>query len=165
MPAFQIGKIPPRLKGPTICLDLLKPWSWPALYRLFKKSDKDCLECIGFLNNTSPLRMLLFSLYRFNWAYLIEANQTPVGIAGIYSFEPRCSLFLALAVLDGSHRAMGIGSECVEILTNSFKKMGLCKEVWVEVLKNNKRGFNFWIKNGFTLEYKTAKGLIMKKNL
>ncbi|NPA95195.1 MAG: GNAT family N-acetyltransferase [Thermodesulfobacteria bacterium] len=165
MPVFQIGKIPPRLEGPTVCLELLKPWDWPALYGLFKRLDRESFESLGFMNSTSALGMLLFCLFRFRWAYMIKTRKTPVGLAGVYSFEPGCSLFLALAILDSTYRDMGIGRECVGLVTTAFKDHGLCKEVWVEVLKSNQRGLNFWLKNGFTLEYKSAKGLVLKRNL
>ncbi len=165
MPAFQIGKIPQRIEGTRVSLRLLQPSRWLAAYRLFKGADRECLAKLGFVTETPPLRILLYSLYRFQWAYLLTSQGNPVGITGIYSWEPGCSLFIALAILDASFRGQGIGSEGLGLITSSFKQKGLCKEIWVEVRKENQEGLNFWLKNGFKLEYETKEQFVMKKKL
>ncbi len=165
MHAFNLRKIPKRLAEKEIHLELVGPMKWPRLYRLLRHADCQSLQQLGFTEKQADIKAFLLLLYLFRLSYLICMKDKTVGIAGIYGWQPNVHLYLTLAILDRSYRAMGIGSVSFGLLTRWFLKSHLCQNVFVEVKKDNTKGLNFWKKQGFKMDLETKSTYVLKFSL
>ena len=166
MPVFRTMKIPKRLEDAGIGLELNNLWNWPLSYRLLKEADRTCLERLGLDPEIPPFRIFLCSLYLFSWVYIIKKENEPVGLLGVYQWEPGIQLFLTLALVKEISRHRGIGSKAIEILMGSIEERRICRQVLVEVKKDNHSGLGFWEKNNFRLCHETGSTyLLMRKVL
>ncbi len=164
MPVFRALKIPKRIRaGDDLELKLLTVRSWPLLYKLLKEADVAVIKNLGFPGNASPLKIVLLSIHLFSWAYIIRYEDKPIGMLGIYHWQPGVQLFITLAVFKKKFRNKGLGSCILKALTRHLRAADICIHVLVEVKKDNVRGLNFWKKNGFRVIQEAHSTIIMKR--
>ncbi len=164
MPVFRARKIPKRIRaGDNLELKLLTVRSWPLLYKLFKEADVAVIKNLGFPGSASPLKIALLSIHLFSWAYIIMYEDKPIGMLGIYHWQPGGQLFITLAVFKERCRNRGLGSCILKVLTRHLRAGDICRYLFVEVKKANVKGLNFWEKNGFRVIHETHSTIIMKR--
>ncbi len=155
MHAMKVGRIPKSLENGQVRLDLIGPLSWFTYYKLFKDVDLRILHQLGYHKDSGRFKAFWFSLYLFNFAYLIRYNNQPVGVVGIYQWQPGRSLFLTLAILKDGFFGKGIGSTSLKILLTAFAKTNLCRKVLIEVKNDNVKALRFWKRHGFRIVNET----------
>ncbi len=166
MPVFRAWRIPKRIRaGGNLELKLLTVRSWPLLYKLLKEADVTVIKNLGFPVSTSPLKIALFSIHLFSWTYIIRYQDQPIGMLGVYNWQPGLQLFITLAVFKERFRNRGLGSRILKALTCHLRAADICIHVLVEVKKDNVKGLNFWKKNGFRVIHETCSTIIMKREL
>ncbi len=110
--------------------------------------------------------------YKFLYLKLIETaissedffagiflNNGSCKIVGIIKgcFKEKNKLWINSIVLEPEYRNMGYGTEAIKLLFARLKNIkGIC-HAYLSVMEENKRGIDFWKKNGFTVFRKYKK--------
>jgi len=86
-----------------------------------------------------------------------------VGFLAFYENEVQRQLYVTLVCVDGRHQRIGIGRKMFAMLeaerVKGFTTIGL------EVDKVNTKGYNFYKKQGFTIEEDRGSKYLMVKSL
>ena len=145
-----------RLKGDHIFLRALEPEDLDFLYQL--ENDPGIWEISG---TTAPYSKHVLRLYLENaHKDIYEAKQLrlcicnleekAVGLIDLFDFDPK-NLRVGMGVLvsDEVNRNRGMGSEAIKLLTDYvFSILGL-RQVYVNVLEENKPSIHLFAKLGF----------------
>jgi diamine N-acetyltransferase len=146
-----------RLKGDHIFLRALEPEDLDFLYRL--ENDPGIWEISG---TTAPYSKHVLQLYLENaHKDIYEAKQLRlcicdlaekvVGLIDLFDFDPKnLRVGMGIVVSDEVNRNRGMGSEAIKLLTDYvFSILGL-RQVYVNVLEENKPSIHLFTKLGFT---------------
>lgn len=145
-----------KLKGERIFLRALEPEDLDFLYQL--ENDPEVWEISG---TTTPYSKHVLQWYLENAhkdiyevkqlrLCICNLDEKVIGLIDLFDFDPKnLRMGLGIVVRDEINRNRGIGSEAIELLSDYvFSILGL-RQIYVNVLEENKASVHLFTKLGF----------------
>lgn len=93
---------------------------------------------------------------------LYKNDNDSVGYTAFYLNDAVSQIYIPLICVFTEHQHEGIGSRMIELLEDEYK--GRYETIVLEVVKENTKAYNFYIKQGFKILEDRGKKFLMVKN-
>jgi ribosomal protein S18 acetylase RimI-like enzyme len=153
----------PVLKGNSVSLRPCRARDIACLRKQLEEAASSIPEA-GQKTFRSLPSFVKWLLLTFQVIYLIEAEKTVLGFAGLYNMKPGKSLNLSIILFNPDNRSRGYGTDVLGLLLPYLQKKGLVEEVVAEVTSANTLSLSFFEKAGFEItEHKDDRIVLSKK--
>ncbi len=133
-----------------------------CLFKLLSKLDSAYIPSISSLVDIEEYSN---KLYTFADLLILKNNGLEIGICALYAnnYENKIAYISSIGILP-EYQGYGFGSKLVNAAFELVSQKGFLY-VDLEVYKENIKAYKFYLKNGFELQIKNGKSLILRKSI
>jgi RimJ/RimL family protein N-acetyltransferase len=154
----------PVLKGNSVSLRPCRARDFACLRKQLEEAASSIPEA-GEKTFRSLPSFIKWLLLTFQVIYLIEAEKTVLGFAGLYNMKAGKSLNLSIVLFNPDNRGKGHGTDVLGLLLPYLQEKGLVEEVVAEVTSANTLSLSFFEKARFEITGHKDDRIVLSKKL